>query len=209
MQVYYATIDALTLDAYQYYLHRLPETERSKVLRYRRHQDAYLSVLGKALLMRGLADSDYDYNLIHNYKITAFGRPYMLSGPKFNISHSGNVAVCALSENAVGADIEEVKQIDIDLFVDYFIPEEWNFIQTAPNPIAAFYTLWCQKEAVVKADGKGLSNSLKDVVTLRHQTELNETIYHTQLHSIYPDYIMATASTCNHEVVKLIQVHTL
>jgi 4'-phosphopantetheinyl transferase len=209
MHVYYATIDALTPEAYQYYLHRLPEAEHSKVLKYRRPQDAYLSVLGKALLMRGLADSGYDDTLRDAYKVTEFGRPYMLNGPKFNIAHSGNVAVCAISETTVGVDIENVTRIDIDVFEDHFVPEEWNLIQKATNPTVAFYTLWCKKEAVIKADGKGLSNALNDVITLTDQTELNDIIYHTRLHFIYPDYIMATASTCGHEMIKLIQVDTI
>ncbi|MBC3789461.1 4'-phosphopantetheinyl transferase family protein [Spirosoma utsteinense] len=209
MHLYFATIDALSPDTFQNHLLKLPDFERSKVAKYHRPQDAYLSVLGKALLMKGLSNYGYDADLKANYKLTAFGRPYLLNGPGFNISHSSDVAVCVIAENKIGVDVEKVRDIELDGFADYFSPAEWDSIQRATNPFVEFYTLWCKKEAVIKADGKGLSNSLEKVVTLTDKTELSGNIYYTRMHLIHPDYIVATAYTSDHEVTNSVKIITI
>lgn len=52
-------------------------------------------------------DKDYDYDI----KLTANNKPeYADKNIHFNLSHTGDYVVCAISENAVGVDIEHTRK---------------------------------------------------------------------------------------------------
>jgi 4'-phosphopantetheinyl transferase len=87
------------------------------------------------------------------------GRPEMW----FNVAHSHGVILIGLSlEGEIGVDVEyrdsgvEVEDVARTVFHD----DELVEIEKAGAPeskIAAFYCCWTRKEAVVKADGRGLT----------------------------------------------------
>ncbi len=79
----------------------------------------------------------------------------------FSISHSGSaVAILLSSQYAVGVDVEYIRPIkDVDSIIHrYFHPQEISYFEGLPDEEKSkkFYQLWTQKEAVVKALGKGL-----------------------------------------------------
>lgn len=94
-----------------------------------------------------------------------FGKPFLASGEMyFNMSHSRDKALYVFSFDVeVGADIEYVKpDISIDaLPLSAFTLTERNQILALPTERQkeAFYQLWTQKEAYLKAIGTGLQNS--------------------------------------------------
>ncbi len=49
-------------------------------------------------------------------RIGEFGKPYItgFSNVHFNISHSGNVVVCAVCDKPIGVDIQKMDDIDFD-----------------------------------------------------------------------------------------------
>lgn len=94
------------------------------------------------------------------------GKPCLQSSPgqpdiKFNLSHSGPSAIVAVSGGVeTGVDIEETER-DVDLIQvarRYFAPEESMFLESLPHSerLEAFYGLWTNKEAIVKALGEGV-----------------------------------------------------
>lgn len=94
----------------------------------------------------------------------AFGKPRLADHPSlhFSLSHSGDQAVLALSEQReIGIDMERVRPLDhLDLARRYFHPNEVATIEGVRQPeeqLLAFFRIWTLKEAVVKAVGKGLS----------------------------------------------------
>lgn len=94
----------------------------------------------------------------------AFGKPRLADRPSvhFSLSHSGDQAVLAVSEQReIGIDIERVRPLDhLDLARRYFHPNEVAAIEAVREPdeqLLAFFRIWTLKEAVVKAIGKGLS----------------------------------------------------
>lgn len=101
---------------------------------------------------------------------SAHGKPQLADADSarrlgFNWSHSGDYALVALSRDvALGVDIERLnKNIRaVDVARRFFDPAEADVLASMPSPARnhAFIGLWCSKEAVLKAVGKGLSFGL-------------------------------------------------
>lgn len=99
------------------------------------------------------------------------GKP-MLADPsshvQFNLSHSGDRAICAIARNcAVGVDIEHLdRAVDHEsLAWRFFSAREYAELQLIPDADrkCAFLTCWTRKEAVAKATGQGLRLPLNQI----------------------------------------------
>lgn len=92
------------------------------------------------------------------------GKPYLkhtFMDLRFNVSHSRDIAIIAIScGREVGVDVEWVQR-DIayePIAEHYFDPRENWDLRTAPQNerVSRFFDLWTQKEARLKAAGVGL-----------------------------------------------------
>ena len=101
----------------------------------------------------------------------AHGRPHLDAGQHhadLNWSHSGALLLAAWAEGGVrvGVDVELLRPRPraMALAERFFHPDETAWLQALPNDTArelAFTRLWCAKEAVLKAHGRGLSFGLE------------------------------------------------
>src|SRR5438445_771552 len=91
----------------------LSADERQRAERFRHERACTHFVAGRATLRRALADYlDRDPQQIH-FTYGEHGKPLLTdeaaTGLRFNLSHSGELAVLALARNrAVGVDVEQV-----------------------------------------------------------------------------------------------------
>lgn len=142
----------------------LPRSMVEKINRYKRWQDAQRSLLGKHLLKAAL--SDYSkLSTLDDILFDKYGKPYLDTKFNFNISHSGELVICVASKDKVGIDIEEIVPIQIEEFKSQFSLAEWQKIQTASDSQSCFFQQWTVKEAVAKADGRGLNILLSTINT--------------------------------------------
>jgi 4'-phosphopantetheinyl transferase len=114
-------------------------------------------VLGRAL---GCAPAEVAF------RYAAHGKPYLAdSSLRFNISHSGAVAVIALARAEVGVDVELPRARRSDAIARrFYAPGEVErlFAQADEARRAdAFFRLWTCKEAFLKVTGEGLSRSTR------------------------------------------------
>ena len=115
-------------------------------------EDKHRCIAAEALLRHALKEQD-----ICNFQVLTDknGKPYLQGLPvHFSLSHSGEFVLCAISEAAVGCDIQQIKSTDLRLARRYFTPEEIRLTESAP---ALFYRLWVLKESFGKAQGSGLN----------------------------------------------------
>ncbi|MFN0245635.1 MAG: 4'-phosphopantetheinyl transferase family protein [Kofleriaceae bacterium] len=103
--------------------------------------------------------------------IGPYGKPQLRDDDSvaFNVSHSGSLALVAVSrEGPLGVDLEQHRVIrDIDkLAARYFTQVEASLVAADPQ---VFFRLWARKEAWIKAQGGGLTIAL-DTVDLSGQT---------------------------------------
>lgn len=91
------------------------------------------------------------------------GKPE-IEGFYFNLSHSGNMVLCVVSESPVGCDIEKIETPTLKIAKRFFTENENIYLDHFEENEKAeeFFRLWTMKEAYVKMTGEGLTCSLKD-----------------------------------------------
>jgi 4'-phosphopantetheinyl transferase len=165
---------------FETYLSRFSKNIKIKLNRYRRWEDKQASLTGMLLMCKGFEKFNYGKDVINNIKYNEYKRPFVDSKIDFNISHSGIYVVCAISEtHKVGIDIEEMKKINFLDFRYQMLREEWSNIIKSKNKTQGFYDYWTKKEAVIKANGKGLSIPLKSFVIVNSTTILEQIPWYT------------------------------
>lgn len=176
---------------FQSLLAQLPAELQKKARRYIRRQDAEAYLLGKLLLVEGLQRFGLDGPaLLHQLRYTSFGRPYLTGPIDFNISHSGEFVLCALSsQRRVGIDVEKAGPVNLDHFRSQMTAAEWAQVTGDPDPTRAFYDYWTRKEAAIKAHGQGLSLPLKEVAIGEGEVVMEGMAWPLYEIPLSPDYV--------------------
>lgn len=170
------------------YLPVFSEDIKRDILRYRRWQDAQLSLLGKVLLQYGLRTyyniSEVEIGTLPNKK------PYLKGhNLHFNISHSKDLVVCAMAEYPLGIDIEcndpKVSYLD---FTFQMTANEYQEIHHSEDKVKAFFTCWTRKEAVIKAHGAGMMLPLDSFDVVNDECVIEEEKFFIKEIFIHEDY---------------------
>lgn len=91
--------------------------------------------------------------------------------PRFiSISHSGNLVLCACSQQRIGIDGEELAPAP-DIPDGFFTSEERRWIERQSDPTLAFFRLWTRKECYIKAYCRILADMM-DIPSLVQNGEL-------------------------------------
>ncbi|MBO7674973.1 MAG: 4'-phosphopantetheinyl transferase superfamily protein [Atopobiaceae bacterium] len=129
---------------------------REKALRYRFAKDQRLCV-GAGLLAAHMLRQAGARDLTLGY--ADFDKPYLANHPSihFNLSHSGHVVACAVSDAPVGVDVEVVHDHGPAVAAYCYQPQELDWLAQADDTAHAFTRLWVRKESYIKLIGTGLS----------------------------------------------------
>ncbi len=149
---------------YNYFLNKIPPVYQEEIAKFRKWEDRQHRVLGKILLVKGLEMLGLTAYSLDQLQYTNLKRPYLNGSIDFNISHSGEYVLCAISTMAkIGVDVEEITDIPITDFINEFSAEEMKSILGSEASLYSFYSLWTKKEAFLKAIGTGLHVPLNKV----------------------------------------------
>ncbi|MGI5977830.1 MAG: 4'-phosphopantetheinyl transferase family protein, partial [Candidatus Limivicinus sp.] len=86
-----------------------------------------------------------------------YGKPELRGGELFfSLSHSKNMAACAVSDGEIGIDIQITSDGSEKLIKRIFREDERKYIESHPDRQYAFTELWSLKESYIKARGMGL-----------------------------------------------------
>ena len=162
--IYYSTFTSrFTEKFFNKLLFKLSANDRKKITQFKKWEFRQNRLIGRHLLHLGISEL-VDKNALKHIKYNAYGKPYLKSNIAFNLSYTDKCAVCAISDQKqVGIDVEKISNIDFSLYKDYMHSSEWDTICNSNNKLKAFFFYWTQKEAVIKADGRGLRVPLKRV----------------------------------------------
>jgi 4'-phosphopantetheinyl transferase len=146
-------------------LNEISEQRREQALKFRHEQGQRLCVLAYQLLKQGLRE---EYGITDNpvFEYNEHGKPSIVGHPEifFNLSHCKEAAVCVISDQPVGIDVESIRKFKESLVNYTMNEEEIQEIESAANPAAAFIRFWTMKEATMKLIGTGITNDMKTVL---------------------------------------------
>ncbi len=148
------------------------------------------------------------------------GKPHLQDNAldlQFNISHSHDMAVYALTTRAeIGVDIEKMEpRFSEGIAERFFSQDEYAQLSLLPEnqQIPAFYYLWAGKEAIIKALGEGFHMPLsafsiklheeKQAITIHHHD--HQHIFHLEYFTAHPEYQSAFASPQSVEHIQYYQ----
>lgn len=195
MVILYAFIDEnqhkFLLDKY---LNDFPENFKDKILKYRKWEDAQLSLLGRILLKYGLSNY-YQINEIE-IDLSLDNKPF-LKGQNiyFNISHSEKLVVCIIADFPVGIDVEFLNEkINYLDFQSQMTFGEFNEIHHSDNKIKCLLKHWTRKEAIIKADGRGLQIDLQSFEFVNNECLINDKRFFVKEIFIHENYVGHIAS---------------
>jgi 4'-phosphopantetheinyl transferase len=145
----------------------LSSDERREADRFHIDHDRKRYVLARGLLRLVIARLSNTSPELSKIVIAPHGKPYLLCGAdqpriEFNTSHSGEIIYVAIANSrAVGIDVEKVQDdFPFEMIArDTFSAVEFDALMALDPPLRrdGFFTCWARKEALFKANGKGLA----------------------------------------------------
>ncbi len=176
IDLYIANIKALSdPKLFLKYYKKIDVVRQEKVRQCKQEMDKKRSILAGYLIQEGVREIQFRESglqadakpLSLTYTFGDNGKPYLKEYPKihFNLSHSGEYVLCALSGEEVGTDIQKYKPGMRKVAERFFAEEEKRMIDLAAkrgarNVDELFCRMWSIKEAYVKLTGSGLSQGM-------------------------------------------------
>ena len=172
----------------------LSAKELNKSIRFINSKDRERYIVSKYLLRCILSKFILTVPALIQFKQLANKKP-IVDGIEFSVTHSGNYLLLAIGPEAVGIDIEFInKNFDFEsLLTACFNADECSFINMGENRLLNFYKLWTRKEALLKASGEGLTDSLNQFSCLGNFVTRKQVQYHLNSFTIDDDYIISLA----------------
>ncbi len=121
---------------------------REQALKYKHTFGQYCCLKSWLMLQEEMKSFNFQLSTFNYEK---YGKPYVVNGPYFSISHCKAGIAVAIDGQPVGIDIETIRHADEEL-----IARTMNEEERVGMDNRKFTRLWTQKEAVVKAQGVGI-----------------------------------------------------
>lgn len=181
MKLYLINVNDLNYDAIQNrFLNHIKCDKQNRIHNLHVENDKVLTLISELLLYYALI-KDYGFSLEELiFEENEYGKPYLLKSQNvhFNLSHSNEWAACYISDSPVGVDIEQIDDIDKNLFDGITHANERAMMS---NNKENFFSFWCLKESYTKFIGKGLYFDIKQLsfdFNIKHNIEL---IYNNEI----------------------------
>ena len=160
--------DNIEDDTFNYLFRFVEKDKQARVNRLKFKKDKDLIVVGDILAktairkVLGVAVADMRFG------VREFGKPYLANheNAHFNISHSGDIVVCAVYDKPVGVDIQKMNDVNFDSIANrVFTKNEQERYLSAPQEKQReqFYKIWTAKESYIKFLGTGIKDLSKEI----------------------------------------------
>lgn len=180
-------------------------TKRERIWKFKFSIDKKLSLYAELLVRIIACQSLQIKNKNIEFSVNEYGKPYLkdnLSNFYFNVSHTNNAVVVAVSNQEIGVDIEKKREANLEIALRFFTKSEYSYIDKLPDKRnERFYEIWTKKEAYIKFVGKGLA------IPLNSFDVFNEKIV-SKIKTLYKnDYILSICSNFVNPNVNLVEVN--
>jgi len=172
---------------------------QQKISNFKLDIDKKLSLYAEIIVRKYISQKIHLENFEIEFEENKYGKPYLKGYPDFffNISHTHNAIVVALSNELVGVDVEKIKTADLAIAKRFFSDKEIKYIHSAQfDQDKRFYEIWTRKEAYIKHVGKGLSIPLKSF-------DVQDELLKKRIKTFYQDeYVISVCSSQAYENIK-------
>lgn len=175
-------------------------SERKERLNKLKNLSAFRLSVGAGLLLYFALRKNGLQNRMDEIQKEIHGKPFLPdSGFFFNLSHSGNIALCAFGNVDLGADIQQIKKTVPQKTAKILSPQEKEYLKAKEGrgQVEVFYKIWARKESLMKWDGRGLRLPMQTFSVIQGNTLVNELTFEGKTISfhefILPGY---TVSVC-------------
>ena len=152
--------------SYEELYNKASSYRKQKVDKLKFEKDKFLSLGVDYLFRCALKDIGIEYsNAEIDFKSN--NKPIIKNydGIFFNLSHSEEIAMCVISNNEVGCDVQKMSADFLDIADRFFCQSEIDLItckETFEEKRDMFYRLWTLKESYMKALGLGFKLGLSE-----------------------------------------------
>ena len=174
VKLYYAKITKLYDEkCFEEKIRQIKEKRQVRILEHCQKKDRCRSLAASLLLKKALEEEPICYEETCFTKEQG-GKPKLLqNGLFFNLAHAQEMAVCVISDQQVGVDVERRDRLEgkeqsrkLQIAKKILTPEEWKLWEKAGCQTEELISVWTKKESYVKMTGKGLTENLTTVDTL-------------------------------------------
>lgn len=146
----------------RYFLLMSPEKQQ-RVERFRFEDGKKRTVAGEMLARKMINSKKHIDEEKIIFKTGANGKPYTKSVDIcFNISHSDELVLCAVSETPIGVDIEKIRDINSSVIKYSCNEKELGYVYedgiSKEESLKRFFEVWTYKEACFKFKGTGIDD---------------------------------------------------
>lgn len=195
----YNNINYLSKDEYINILKIVKKTKQNKVNKIENIDSKQRSLLGEALFIKLLKENGFSYRKIVVYR-NKYGKPMIKNNLLyFNISHSFDYSICAISDAKIGIDIEKIRKVDIRVINQFASSNESKYIiERDENIYKRLFEIYTLKESYFKCYGTNLNN-IKNVEFIIKNNKVVCSDSKVKLSLIYdiPGYIVSICSLIN------------
>ena len=193
-------------DRFNRYLGCMPAAVADKIMDLKNDKAKRQTLGGWSLLCGALSD-ELNAMSIEDFSradvlYREHGKPFIggMEDVHFNISHSGDYAICAVSDTEVGCDIEKTGDLNMSLAERFFTPEEKSIVRSSED----FFKIWVKKESVIKCTGEGMSRGLDTFSVLSNRVQINDEVMYTGLAKAPNGYKIAVCNYIEHNKARFV-----
>ena len=185
----------------------LTEERRTRYLQLRNEKARRECLAAGILLRKVLGMYGVDVETVHTCEN---GKPEA-KGIFFNLSHSGNVVICAASKKNVGCDIEKVGSAPKRVAERFFCEDEIGWIESFANEEKnrEFYRIWTMKESYLKMTGEGLRTELNsfrvlpDIMKISREGDMQPCLMKEYKYSGYQITVCAMEEEFEEQIIQV------
>lgn len=173
MEWYHYNIQELTSQEYDRWYELMDAEKKARVDRFRFVDDKKRTVAGEMLARKAISKWCNVPAESVVFGKNNYGKPFAEGlAVEFNVSHSGDMVVCAVSDRPVGIDVEQIRPMRDSVAKRICSQEELEYLSDSSvgeeEQLNRFFEIWTAKEAYCKCVGTGI----QDFAQLRQQSVL-------------------------------------
>lgn len=162
-RVFIININNYNIDDLSPYIDGLYKKDR--INRFKFNDDKVKTILSEILVRTIYCETKDKLNSQIIFDETEMGKPFIKNEEnfKYNISHSGNRVVVVFDDEEIGVDIEDIKELNLDVVRSFSTDYEYEktLQKSHQGRGEHIISIWVLKEAYVKYLGTGLNQDFQ------------------------------------------------